>query len=448
MGISSTTGLASGLDTSTIINSLMAVERQAIDPVEDKKTKAQSELDEAQALNTLFLDVVVEAEALQEPATFAAKDAASSDEDALVATATSDATVGSYAVKVDAVAQAEQVIGGAVASDATFTGTLTITVGDGDAFSYAAEGKSLAAIAAAINADSAAQVSAQVVEAGDGQVRLLLTADESGAANTIALGGDLGSSGPFASTTTITQAQDAAITIRLGTDDPVEITRTSSSNSFAEVFAGLSFAIKSETDDFATITVAQDASGVVDKVSAFIDSLNAARSEYNLSVAYDSSSGDAGVFFTNYQLRAQVDAIQRALDTVLADGTSLEDMGVARNETTGLLEFDTSVLEKLLASDPDKVTGFFIDSGVGAAVNTALAGLTDSTSGVLPLLEEAETEAIGAYDDQIADFEETMTAREARYKAEFLAMETMIQKLNSQKSALTSFIDGLSSSDD
>jgi flagellar hook-associated protein 2 len=448
MSTTSSTGLASGIDSASIISSLITAERQAIVPTENKKTSAETELSAAQNLNTLFSYVVTDANYLQEASTFSAKSSTSGDEDVLTVAATADATVGTYSIRVDSVAQAEEVIGNAVSSTDTFTGTLTITLGDGTAFSYEAKNATIATIAAAINSsNSTAEVEAEAVEVGDGTYRLMLTSDKTGAANTITLGGDLATSGPFATVTTLTNAQDASLTMRLGSDNTIEITRTSSTNSFTDILSGVSIAVKSTSDDFVSVQVESDTSEVTTRISTFIDSLNAALSSYALSAAYDSGSDEVGVFFTNNQLRTQVSAINRAFDATASDGTTLEKLGITKNSDTGLYELDKSTLEALLTSDPDAVSGFFVDSGIGAAVNTAVSGMTDKSTGVLTQLEDQLSTSIDDYEDQVTAFDDMLASRKARYQAQFLAMETTISKLNSQKSALTSFIDGLNSSD-
>lgn len=443
----SSSGVTSGIDSSSIINSLIEVERQAITPTETKKTAAESQLTVVQELNTLFSYALTDAEDLLDAENSSAKSASSSDDDLFTATATAAAAAGTYAIRIDALAQAEQKIGTAVTTSATFSGTLTVAIGNGDAFSYTATDSTLTTMAKAINANTTAKVKAEVVDVGDGTSRLLLTSKATGSANTITLGGDLATSGPFASVTTLTNAQDAKVTMRLGIDSTIELTRTSSSNAMTNLVDGATVTLAETSNTFATLTIASNTEQMAEDLSSFVTSLNSALTEYGLNSGYDSATSTSGVLFSNSQTRSQVAAIKKAMDGVTSDGRSLEALGITYDQSTGLYKLDSSVLSTLLANEPDAIKTILSDSGLGTAVKTSLENLVLKDAGVFTTLEDSLTESISSYADRITAFDEKLEVRKARYQKQFLAMETAIAKLNSQKTALTSFIDGLNSSD-
>lgn len=446
MGISATTGLVSGTDYSTLISSLITAESQAIEPVKDKKTAAEEALEAVQEISLNFSYVAIDTETFIDEATFRKRTATPEDEDLFSATASSDASAGSYEIRIDALAQAEQKIGSAVDTDSTFTGTLTIQVGDGETFSYDAADVTLASLAETINNSTTAGVTAQVVAVGDGTSRLMLTADDSGAENTITLGGDLATSGPFAEVTTLTNAQDASITMRIGTDSTIEITRTSSTNSITDIVEGVDLALKQTTDDFSTLTIAADSSATVNYISQFIEDLNTALSSYAAENTYDSATETGGVLFNNSIIRNSVNALHAAMQTISSSGSSLEDLGITYDYTTGQYDLDEDVLQTLVDGDPDALAAIFIDDGFGELINNAMLGLTDEDDGVLVDEEDSLNESIDAYEERITKFEESIEEKRSRYQAQFLALETTLAKLDSQKSVLTSFIDGLNSS--
>lgn len=448
MAISATTGLVSGTDYASLINSLISAESAAIDPTEERKSEAEALLSAMQNLNLQFSYVTLDMEALLEEDSFEVRTASVGDASVIAATASAGAMVGSYSVRVDSLAQAEQVLGGAVASDATFTGTLTIAVGDGSTWTYDASEATLSGLAAVINTSSTSPVSAQVVDMGDGTSRLMLSADASGAQNTIALGGDLGSAGPFASTAIVTAAQDAQVTLRIGSNNAVEMTRTSTTNSFAGIVTGVDLALKSVSEGFTSLSIAVDSDAVANRVEMFVTDLNSALSTYATNAGYNSSTSTAGLFFSNGPLRVQIASLHTALATIAADGSSLADLGISYDSTTGQYDLDAEALSSLLASDPSAASRLFIDSGIGSAFKSALDGLTDSYTGTLAVEEDSLTERIAMYDEQIESFNTALEGRRERYQAQFLALEQTLAKLESQKSALTSFIDGLNKSDD
>lgn len=439
----SVSGLASGIDSASIIDALIKADRQAISTTETKKTTAQSELSVVQSLNSLFAYVASDAEYLTEESTFAAHTATGGDDDVLTATATSAAATGTYSLRVDALAQAEQVIGTAVDGSSTYSGTLTVTVGSGTTFSYQASNASLATIAAAINRSSTAGAKAEVVDVGDGTSRLMLTSKSSGAANTIALGGDLGSSGPFASTTTLTKAQDASVTVKLGSDSSIEVTRTSSTNAMTNVVDGVTLSLTATSTDYTSLTVARNTSEASTRITSFVTSLNNALASYKSNASYDATTETAGALFSNTQVRIQVNGIISAMDGAGSNGTTLETLGISYNSTTRKFDLDSDKLCQALADDPDAVANLFISSGLGTSINDAVDKLTNSGTGTFTTLEDGLAESITSYTKRITDFDAQLEVRRQRYEAQFLAMEKAIASLNSQKTALTSFIDGL-----
>lgn len=444
MSLSVTTGLVSGTDYGTLIDNLITAESAAIEPTKDKLSAAEAELEVVQAINLKFSYVAIDAEALGEQDTFRKRTATSEDDGIFTASASSEASTGTYQIRVDALAQAEQVVGSAVDSDSTYTGSLTITVGEGRTFTIDADDASLSELASVINNSSIADVTAQVIEVGDGTSRLMLTSDKSGAANTIVLGGDLGSTGPFAGLTTLTTAQDASVTVRIGSDNTVEITRTSASNSVTDLLSGVDLALTGTSEDFTTLTVAEDASAIGNYIALFIEDLNTALSAYAADSGYDASTETAGALFTNSQIRGGIRSLHNAMATTLEDGTSLEDLGITYDPETGLYDLDQDALQTLLDGDPDAAASLFVDSGIGEAIIDAISALTDSA---LSEHEDALDSSIDRYTASIEAFDETMQGRRERYQAQFLALETTLAKLDSQKDALTSFIDGLNKDD-
>jgi flagellar hook-associated protein 2 len=438
--------VTSGIDTKTLVNSLIEAEREAITPTETKKTAAQSQLTVVQSLNTKFAYAVTDSEKLKDPSAFSARTATSGDEDVFTATATSSAATGAYSIRVDALAQAEQIIGSAVSSTATYTGTITVQVGAGEAFTYEANNATLAHIINAFNGSTTANIKAEIVDVGDGTSRIMLTSKSSGSANTIALSGDLATSGPFESAATITDAQDASVTIRLGSNTTIDLSRTSATNTLSDLVDGVSVSLTATSEKFVQISIVNDTSSVVDTISSFIDTLNSALNEYGLNSGYDSATSTSGVLFSNSSVRSQIAAVKRAMDGQDANGKSLETLGITYNSTTGLYELDSTTLTSLLGSDPDAVTSLFIDSGLGAAVYNSLDALTHKGNGVFTMLDETLSDSIASCTDRITAFEDRLAARKTRYEKQFLAMEKTIASLKSQESALTSFTDGLKSS--
>lgn len=106
------TGLTSGLDTESIIEALMSAQRMKKTKVENKKTKLEWKKEIWSELNTKLYDFYSGSLAkIKSQSTYKTKNATSSDNSKITATASSSAAEGTYKIKVDSLASAQYVTG-------------------------------------------------------------------------------------------------------------------------------------------------------------------------------------------------------------------------------------------------------------------------------------------------------------------------------------------------
>ena len=110
-------GLSSGVDTATIVEQLIAIERRPIVLLENQQVEEEFKLDVLQEINTSLLAVKTSAEALSEASDFDVFDISSSDSDIVDATVTGTPAAGSFTVEVLALAQAQTRSSGSFASN-------------------------------------------------------------------------------------------------------------------------------------------------------------------------------------------------------------------------------------------------------------------------------------------------------------------------------------------
>ena len=190
-------GLASGIDTSSIISQLTTVAQKPITLLQGKDDTYNAELAAWQQFNTNLSSLQSAVTTLGQATTFNTASATSSDSTVATVTTLPGAALGDHSLTVTQLAQAQKVVSASIPSGSTALGqagsfTLngkTVTVSRTDA---------LTDIAVKINAAQAG-VSATVVNVGPGDFRLTLTSNQTGTANTIAAsdvsGGVLGSLG-------------------------------------------------------------------------------------------------------------------------------------------------------------------------------------------------------------------------------------------------------------
>lgn len=445
-GVTSVAGLASNIQTDEIVEALVAADRQTlIAPLESKKTLYEGRLEAVRTLNLRLLTADSDLFYLRRTSTFNARSVTSSKEAALTATANSSAGIGTYQVKINALAQAEERLTAEVASGTTVTGTLSIQVGAGTAWSHDfSSATSLADVAKAINDDTASGVRAQVVTQGDGDQQILLTARSTGAVNTLTLGGTLADEAGdlFGSTTVVTTAQDASASVRVGSTTPVVNTITSASNLFdGTLVSGVKVTAIATTADYETLTVGNNPDEAQTRITAFVESLNAGLEYYKANASYDPATGEAGVLFSAGSLRTGIDALTRAVagsSTSSGAYKTLAGIGITINRETGLFEVDEAKLEDALTANPEAVRQLFIEGGLADDIDAQMNALTESVTGTLANFQDSLEGTVSDLTDRIDTMTLRLDQRRTRYEAEFLAMEKLISQFNSQGNFITS----------
>lgn len=196
-GTNSVDGLASGLDTTSIVDNIITFERRNAVLMENEQTLKTNIVSALSALQAKFLSLQAQLSTLSRPGTFENFSAAVSDTDYLTADTTGRVGNGSFDVQVLSLARNHQIAsqGFDDQSGAVFgTGSITIKVGAGTQKTITIDenNNNLAAIAKAIN-EAKVGVTASIINDGSdsGEYRLLLSGTKTGAANAITVESNL-----------------------------------------------------------------------------------------------------------------------------------------------------------------------------------------------------------------------------------------------------------------
>jgi flagellar hook-associated protein 2 len=437
-------GLASGLDTETLISQLMSVERQPEVRMQQQQTlitARQGVLRQIQTSVQALRDTVSD---LASPVLFAnTQSTQSSDPTKLSLSLAGGAAPGSYAVTVTQLASAEQ---RTYAAPDTSAGT-TITI-DGHPVAIAA-GASLDDVVATINGDASAK--AYAVNVGG---QLVLAARSTGhdgftENGTVAVGG-------------LTEIGTA----RAGKDLQWQIDGVaqadSQSNTVANAIAGVTLTMTGTGTTTATIGApAPDAGAIATKVKAFVDAYNAASDlihrytdEQRVANPQSDSDRQKGMLNGDPMLTDLLGSLRIAVSDVVAGApaglATFADLGVSTGATTGggtvsqdavagRLTFDQSKLSAALAANPGGVRSLLGAVSGGTGLAQRLGGILDPIVGSGNILDQ---QISGADDDlrdlrnQIADMDQRMTARQTALRAQFTAMETALQQSQAQQADL------------
>jgi flagellar hook-associated protein 2 len=447
-------GIVSGLDTSSIIDSLVAVYSVPKEGLEDQVEDYE---DKQEALTNLMsrLDDLSSALAtLNESTDFRAYTASSSDETAVLAEATGEAIAGAYTVEVDQLATSElevsdQSFASTTAADTIAYGDYTITYGSNDpvTISLASDETSLNDLVAAIN-EQVEGVTAYVVNDGSDTdpYKLVLVGEETGSDNTIsfAAGATFGA-GAVPTFTETQSAQDASFTIN-------GISIDSASNIVSSAVPGLQLTLTQQTTSPITVTVTEDRETMQQNVQAFVDAYNEVIDYIDTQSVYNADSGIRAPFVGESSVQRVASGLAAAITDQYSSGsaiTALSLIGI-HTDSSGNLEFDTEEFGAALDSHYEEVEAMFTsDDGFAAALlgtdtTTGLIDVyVDSDSGTLQTRYDSLDSRIDELGTQIERYEARIERYEARLRSQYEAMEVTLGVLEST----TSYLEALLSSD-
>jgi flagellar hook-associated protein 2 len=316
-------------------------------------------------------------------------------------------------------------------------GSMEISVGTADPVNITWDSDdNLTTLARRIN-DASAGVRASVLRDGT-TFRLLVSAEDTGAANTVnydevsnVLGfGDL--------TSQLTSASDAALTVA-----GVPVTRAS--NTLTDVIDGVTFELVSVTpvgEPATTVRVDRDPEGLAAKVQTFVDAVNAVQSFVAGQLGSKTASNGESL-----RGDSTLQAFQRQMSTILGgahgpDAASLGRFGV-KLASDGSLTLDKTKLESVAAEDPEGLSRLLAgtsSNGLISALSTMSTEYTRSGDGILAAKQSTLRSRISAFDQQIERVERNATSLEERLRRQFTATDTTIALLNSQSSYINSML--------
>lgn len=434
MGLS-LSGLGSGLDWQSIIDQLRQAETaQRVNPLTTQKIKYEDRLDGWNTLASKLSALLTAVQDLNEDSDFEAFSVSLSSsgstppESILTGTAGDGAGEGRYEVVVNNLATAQKMQSGPAASDTTnagWTGQISI---EGQLVTL--DGKSLNAIRDEINAlNSGATptgVIASVLKVSDTNYRLILTAEETGAAgfNFTDAAGDYFH--------LLQAGEDAAFSI-----DSIAMNR--SSNTVTDAIPGVTLELHRE-DPATTVTVdvARDSAKVTEKVESFVNAYNGLAQFFNDQFEYDSvSESTGGALFGDVTAKGLRSQIQ---NTILAEG--LFSVGITFNDD-GTLALDKGALETALETDFSGSTSTL--ASMAQSLETNLSKMTDSIDGTVTLQTNSLQESIERIDDRIEGVNESIDAKMNRLTDQFIALDAALAQMQQQSEWLTTQLAGLSS---
>jgi len=446
------TGLASGLDTESIITQLMAVERQPRPRLTLKQAAAQAQEDSLSAIRTKLTSLDLATSGLSSAALWEPTQSVdTTDSTKVTARRTGGAGPGGYQVAVTSLASSEQrtfALGDTSAQSmltlkgAWQTAGVDVTVN---------AGATVDDVVAAVNSKSDAPVYAVNVNGS-----LVLSSKKTGTSFGFTVTGDTQLTG-----STVKAGADAAYTVD-------GVAKTSATNVVSDGIPGVELTLRAPTSSSVTVNVgtpAPDKGQTIDAVKAFISAYNdvvtkvrAELTERRVANPQTTADAQKGDLFGDPMLTSMLDGMRQAISEANVGGLTLADIGISTGKATGAaatadsidgkLTLDEAALSKALDDDPaaaQKLLGGMTDTpGFAQSFANSLAPITHA-GGLLEARASAADDNITYIKSQLDDMDRRLIMREDYLRKQFTTLETTLQRSQSQSSDLASRLASLPS---
>ncbi len=287
---------------------------------------------------------------------------------------------------------------------------------------------------------SRASVSATIINdrSGSRPYRLSLTASQSGRVGAVAI--DTGSTD--LTFDTLVEARDAAV-IFGPSDAATPLVITSSTNTITDAVNGLRLDLVGTSATPVTISVTQDVDSLLNDFSALVNSINSVIKSIDDASKFDPETSTRGILFgdsTARRIRDRLIGIANKSAAGLNPTLSrLSQIGV--NLTGGSsFNLDEEKFREAFARDPAGVEALFTttETGFGPVIEQTLKQLTDTDTGAIPLQDQSLKSSQDLLNNRITQMQSLVEKHRQRLLAQFSATESIIAKLQSQQSSLSS----------
>ena len=450
MAISST-GIGSGLDVTSIISQLSALEKQPLKALQSKATNLQTQLSVMGQIQSQVSALSSAASKLGSVLTWKGATATSSNTAALTVSAGTGTAAAAFSVEVSKLAKAQSLALPAVPALPTATeqlgyGTLSIKVGSKAAIDVSiADGEgTLTQIAAKINGTAGVGVTATVLRDGSGKDNLLIRANDSGTDAAFTIGVVEGTGGTLSVPSNLSRLSYPAGSTPMAATQAAQnveatlngVAITSQKNTLADVVPGVTLNFLQTTTSPVEVTIAKDTAAINKSIQDFVDAYNALNSTLTDATKYDAGTKKAGVLQGDSVATGLQSALRRLVGSVSTTGstfTRLADVGVTA-QLGGDLGINSAKLSASMV-DVDNLQRLFTNFGGSDSTNGFGLRVKDFSNGLL-----AAAGTVSNKNDAIKKALDRNTADQTKVNTRATLVE---ERLRKQYSALDTKMAGL-----
>jgi flagellar hook-associated protein 2 len=454
-----------GLDTTTLVQSLVAVEQQPLNMLGAQQQNIQGASAMINTFSSTLSALKNAAVALSTPASFQSLTASSSDPSVVASTSTANGTpeAGQWTVDVLSVAQAQRTLSQATSdptADLGMGGSFQISDGSGHSATINLAGQSLNAIAGEISsaaATSGLRLQASVVPTtsatGQTQYQLLVSGLDTGASNKISfdesnatfgsysLGWDATHDPNYDSTLTIQSAQNASVQIdgtpASGGNPATGYNIRSASNQITNAIPGVTLAVTQKSTTPATVTIAPNASGLEQSIQTFVTAYNTVVNNGHSAAGYGKQSAANSLLQGDVAIRSSLGQLENlfahSIPGTTGAYTTLASVGITLNDD-GTIAFDQGTFSSALQADPSSVERLFVtdpskgSTGIMGTIGSTVDSLTDPLNGAITAEVQSFSNQSTQIGTEMTNMQQRITTYQTQLQNEFNQMNSTMVK--------------------
>lgn len=443
----SSAGIGSGLDIASIVDGLMAVERRPLQLLQGKQQLYTTQISAYGELLSAVSAFHTSMDNLGDLTSFDTFKTSTTNSDLIEITSTDNPDFGSFDVEVTRLAEYHKISSSEILSTDTFGGTtgdsISIQVGSDVANTIKVDlgtARTLAEIRDAINNDADNPgVRATLVNGDNDLQKLVLTAQEMGSANelTLSYGGAINSSTLGLQTVNDIGGDPALLDAQFIVDG---FTITRSSNTVSDVISGVTFQLNDEEPGtIARLSITRDTGKFESLVKSFA-------SAYNKLISSLRSQRDGALGSDNLLLSIE-SQVKNILNTPATSGNlgTLTELGLSIDKD-GVMSLDAETYSSVTGSATGyaDVAQLFAAEDYGFASRmVSLAKSWIGSDGIISARTDGLNQRIDDLTDKQASIERNLTLVEARYRAQFSALDILVAQFQNTGTYLSSQLDQL-----
>jgi flagellar hook-associated protein 2 len=452
------------------LNSYLAYLREPITTLENQRSQLEVKsavfTDLGSKLNALE-DAVSRLSASGTSSAFRYKTVTSSAASIATAVATSGAGAGSHSVFVTQLARAHTVASDRYDQDAT---TLSQSQAGTKTFSVTVAGEtyevSVTISAGESNQEVLRNIASAINEAADGEVLASAVMDTPSTGKLSIRSGSTGTAGEM------TFTDDGGLLATLGVTNQTQATDTvggyvyadlggneldallavdginiiSSDNVVENVIEGLSITLLAPQeigDTAVTLTVSVDVESIRAEVEGFLTAYNDVYAYLVEKTWVDGTTYERGLLSGDFSYISLRTNMRQAMNTMVEaagfDYQALSQIGIGSTRSGNYSVTDSSLLEDVIASDPEALENLFgSESGIATALESLLSRYTGA-GGTISASKDGLNSRMDRIDDQIERKERYLELREKELRRQYAALQEALATLELMTSITNSF---------